>query len=423
MQRQAFTYFREFRFHWPTLMGSTLGLALGAALNHYMTNLFAPPLIEEFGWDKSRFALVGTLGLASMLVVPFAGRFTDRFGARIAASIGFVVVPLSFLAFSFMSGNIYEFFAITIVQHMFGVLTTTLVFSRVIVERFDLARGMALAVLMSGAPLVGAAVVPLVGEVVDSEGWRAGYRVLAVISTIGGIIAVSLVGRRRKDVGETASTSHASTVIRITRSEFLAMIRHPAFILIIAGMFFCNFPQVIVSSQLKLVLMESGAPSTLATYIVSLYAIGVVVGRFISGLALDRVSPQAVAATALGLPALGFLILASPLNDAWMLAGAVLLVGLAQGAEGDIGAYLTSRTFDMRHFSLIYSFLIASMGLANAVGSIVLSMTLGATERFDLFLLLAAALTVIGALCFYMTGRGGSPSQPVRSPETAPSAS
>lgn len=422
MPRHFAIYFREFGAHWPTLMGATLGLALGAALNHYMTSLFAPPLIAEFGWDKSQFALVGTLGLATMLVVPFAGRFTDRYGARIAASIGFVAVPLTFLGFSVMSGSIYEFFAITVVQHVFGVLTTTLVFSRVIVERFDDTRGMALAVLMSGAPLVGAVVVPLVGGVIEDEGWRAGYRVLAAISALGGIAAVTLVGRRRKDGEKTSSALPTRGPARITRGEFLTMIRKPAFILIIAGMFFCNFPQVIVYSQLKLVLMESGATSTFATYVVSLYAIGVVVGRFMSGLALDRVSPQVVAAVALGLPALGFLTLASPLNQAWLLAGAVLLIGLAQGAEGDIGAYLTSRTFDMRHFSLIYSFLIASMGLANAVGSIVLSVTLGATDRFGLFLLLAAALTIVGALCFYMTGRGGSPGQPVLDHETAPSA-
>ncbi|MFC0204898.1 MFS transporter [Novosphingobium soli] len=398
------TYFREFRLSWTTLLGATVGLALGSALNHYMTNLFAPALIADFGWDKAQFALVGTLGLASMFVVPLWGRFTDRHGARLSAAIGFVVVPLTFLAFSLMRGNIYEFFAITVVQHLFGVLTTTLVFSRVIVQRFDLARGVALSVLMSGAPLVGAAVVPLVGEVIDAQGWRAGYRLLALLSALGGIAAVALVGRRPR-----GGTALERTAPSITRAQFAALLRHPAFILIVAGMFFCNVPTVIVSSQLKLVLMESGAPGQVATWIVSLYAVGVVVGRFASGLALDRVSPQVVALAALGLPALGFLILASPADHPWLLAGAVLLVGLAQGAEGDIGAYLTSRTFDLAHFSLVYSFLIASMGLAAAVGSVLLSATLGATQRFDLFLLIAAAITIAGALCFFLTGRGQPP--------------
>lgn len=406
-EMQIVTYFREFRINWPTLLGSMLGLALGSALNHYMTNLFAPALIAEFGWDKAQFALVGTLGLASMLVVPFWGRFTDRYGARLAAGIGFAVVPLTFFAFSLMRGNIYEFFAITVVQHLFGVLTTTLVFSRVVVQRFDRARGMALSVLMSGAPLVGAAVVPLVGEVIEADGWRAAYRLLALLSALGGVAAVTLVGWR--PVGKAGPVAPERTSRSISRAEFVTLLRHPSFLLIIAGMFFCNVPQVIVSSQLKLVLMENGAPGQLATWIVSLYAVGVVIGRFFSGIALDRVSPQTVALAALGLPAIGFMILASPAEHGWLLAGAVLLVGLAQGAEGDIGAYLTSRTFDLAHFSLIYSFLIASMGLATAFGSIVLSMTLGATARFDLFLIVSAALTVVGALCFFMTGRGGRP--------------
>lgn len=410
------TYFREFRVNWSVLLGAALGVALGSALNHYMTNLFAPELIAEFGWDKARFALIGTLGLTSMFVAPFWGRFADRYGARIAATIGFVAVPLTFLAFSFMRGNIYEFFAITLVQHLFGVLTTTLVFTRVIVQRFDLARGMALSVLMSGPPLVGAAMVPLVGEVIDAEGWRAGYRLLAAISALGGIAAVTLVGRRGK-----GAAAPERTVAAITLPQFLALVRHPAFVLIVAGMFFCNVPTVIVSSQLKLVLMESGATSQFATWIISLYAVGVIIGRFVCGLALDKVSAQTVALTALGLPAIGFLILASPAGQPWLLAGAVLLVGLAQGAEGDIGAYLTSRTFDVANFSLVYSFLIASMGLASAVGSLALSATLASTESFDLFLLFCAAITIVGALCFFMTGRGGRPPRIQTSPEAAPS--
>lgn len=407
MARSPLSYIGEFRVHWPNLMGATLGIALGSALNHYMTNLFGPPLLEEFGWAKSQFALIGTLGLASMLVIPFWGRFTDRYGARIAAGIGFVAVPLSFLLLSMMSGNIYEFFAITTFQHVFGILTTTLVFTRVIVERFDLARGLALSVVMSGAPLVGAVVVPIIGEVIAAEGWRAGYQALAGISAAGGVVAVTLVGLRR---GPAASgPMPRREKVSITRAEFAAIIKSPAFLLIIAGMFFCNIPQVLVSSQLNLMLIENGATAQLATWIVSIYAVGVVIGRFLSGIALDKVTPQTVALFALGLPAVGFCLLASPTTAGWVLAGSILLVGLAQGAEGDIGAYLTSRTFDMAHYSFVYSFLIASMGVAAAVGSIILSITLEATGRFDTFLILAAVATIVGALSFYMTGRATRP--------------
>lgn len=411
------TYIGEFKSGWRTLVAACLGLALGSALNHYMTNLFGPPLIEEFGWEKSQFALIGSIGLLTIPFVPLAGRFVDRFGARISAFVGFSVVPLTFFAYSFMNGPILEFFAITIVQHIFGILTTSLVFCRIVVERFDLARGMALSLCMSGAPLIGAIAVPLVGEVVDAEGWRAGYRLLAVISAAGGFTAIALMGRQKRKTVDGGQATAAKPP-RLSRAEFGAIARNPAFLLLIGGMFLCNVPQVLVSSQLKLVLMENGAASRLATYIVSLYAIGVVVGRFISGLALDRVPAHVVAIFALGLPAAGFMILASPATAGWLLAGAVLLVGLAQGAEGDVGAYITSRKFDMRHYSFIYSFLICSMGLAASLGALLLSATLHVTGTFDLFLVVSATVTIAGALCFYLTGRFGLE----REPEAAPAA-
>ena len=403
------TYWGEFRSHWSSLLGATLGVALGSALNHYMTNLFAPQLLREFGWARSQFALVGTLGLVTMIFVPFAGRLADRFGARAAATVGFVGLPFCFFGYSLMTGPIWQFFALTVVQHIVGVLTTTLVFNRVVVERFDLARGMGLSLLMTGAPLAGAVLTPIMGEYIDSDGWRAGYRLMALISAAGGIAAVALVGRRRRPEPGPSDLASAARQNGMTRAEFGTLLRHPSFILIIAGMFFCNFPQVIVSSQLKLLLGDNGVTSSLATWLVSLYAGGVIVGRFLSGIALDKVSPQLVAMVALGLPAVGFIALASPLDAPWLLTGSILLIGLAQGAEGDVGAYLISRTFDMRHFSFTYSFLIASMGVAMAVGSVALSFTLRVTESFNLFLILAAALTVVGAFCFIMTGRRPPP--------------
>lgn len=399
-------YLGEFRLNWPNLLGACLGLALGSALNHYMINLFGPPLIDEFGWARSEFALVGALSLISMFVVPFAGRFVDRFGARTSATIGFTVVPLCFLAYSFMSGNILEFFAITIVKNIFGILTTSLVFCRVVVERFDAARGLALSIAMSGAPLVGALAVPFVGEIIATHGWRAGYQALMVVSGIGGVCAIFLIGRNRGQAAGAVPAPRAPAP-RLTLQEFLGLVRHPVFLLMIGGMFLVNVPQIIVSSQLTLVLLDSGATMRFATLGVSLYAISVVVGRFICGYALDRTPAHLVAGCVLGLPALGYLVLISPLQATWALVIAVSVVGLAQGAEGDVGAYLASRKFSLKHYSFIYSFLISSMGAAAAIGSLVLSLSLHLTDSFNSFLALCMVATLLGALCFYLTGRYG----------------
>jgi MFS family permease len=375
------------------------GFGFGTAINHYMLNLFGPALIADFGWSRSQFALIGVLGLAGMLVMPVAGRVADRFGVRTAAIIGFSVVPAAYLALSFMSGSIYQFYALMLVKNLVGILTSTMVFSRVVVERFDTARGIGMACLLSAPPLVGAAAAPVIGGIIDAEGWRMAYRAMALMSAGGGILAILLIGH-----GPAGAVS-GRRAPRLDWAMLRELSRNPVFLLLIAGMFLCNFPQAIVSSQMGVMLMENGADMGFVTLLVSLYSITVIIGRFISGFALDRVPAHFVAIVSLGLPALGYAALASPFDMRWVLAGSIALMGLAQGAETDVAAILTSRKFDMGHYSFVFSLLMTSMGLASAGGSMLLSFTLRDGGTFDSFLVFCAAATIGGAACFFLTGR------------------
>ena len=391
-------YLGEIRLNWQVLLAASTGIALGAALSHYTLSLFGPPLIEEFGWARSQFALVGSLPLLTVIFVPLAGRFTDRFGPRLSALIGFSAMALGFLAFSLMRGGIAEFFAIYLVQHIFGILTTSLVFARVVVERFDAARGIALSMLMVGPPLAGAILAPVLGDVIQDHGWRAGYLTLAAISAIGGGIAVALMGKGRKAVKSGLS-------VRLTRQEFWGLVRQPSFLFILGGMFLVNLPQVFASSQLKLVALDRGVADDAANWLLSLYAVGIIVGRFATGLALDKFDARVVACCALGLPTVGLAVLALPVEAFGMLAAAILVVGLAQGAEGDIGAYMVSRQFDLKNYSLLLSLVTVMITAGAAAGSLLLSFTLAQSGSYAPFLLIAAILTAVGAALFAMTGR------------------
>jgi MFS family permease len=397
--RERLTYLSEFRLNWPSLLGAGVGLALGVAINHHMTTLFGPALLAEFGWTKSQFALTGSLGLIAMFVNPVAGRIIDRYGPRVAAMIGFSVLPTAVFSLSLMTGSILQFYAIMLVAMMFGILTATAVFSRVVVERFDMARGIALACMLSFPPLVAAVAAPIIGGIIETEGWRTAYRVLALTSACGGLTAILLIGRIR---GTGAKPRREAPQMRW--ADFRALARRPVFLFLLGGMFLCNLPQVLVHSQMNLMLMENGATMGFATLLVSAYAISVVIGRLVCGLALDRIPAHLVAIIALGLPTVGYLALASSLDARWLLAGSIVLVGLAQGAETDVGAYLTSRRFDMDNYAFVFSLLMMAMGLGSALGSVLLSLTLHLTDSFDVFLMVSAAVTGAGALSFFLTG-------------------
>lgn len=393
------SYKQEFISGRRYVLAATLGMAVGSPLGHYTMSLFAPEMIGEFGWTRAQFALIGTATYFSIIFAPLAGRFADHVGPRVAAAVGFTSLPLGYLALSMINGDFNLFFGITIFKSIFGSMTATMVFARVVVERFDRARGLALSIVMTGAPLSGALAVPIVAAVIEAHGWRAGYQALALISGCGGLLVVLLLGRKR------SAPRPERVRPRLERGEILGLLREPVFLFAVGGMFLVNIPQSIAASQLKLLLMDNGAPVKLATWIIALYAGGVAVGRILSGLALDRIPAHKVAIAVLGLPAIGLMLLASPLDAAWVLAAAVLILGLAQGAEGDVGAYIVSRKFPLKHYSLLLSLVMAAMNLGGATGSLILSYTLRDNGHYGTFLLISAAATVVGALLFYATGR------------------
>ncbi|MFM5931779.1 MAG: MFS transporter [Novosphingobium sp.] len=395
-------YAREFGLNWHTLLACALGMSFGSAISHYTMNLLGPAMLKEFGWSKADFALVGSITLITMPLIPVAGHLADRFGPRIAAMVGFTVVPLGFIAYTFMTGPIEQFFAIYLVQHVFGVLTTTMVFARVIVERFDSARGIALSVLMTGPPLAGAIAIPLLAGVIRDHGWRTGWIALAICSAIAGVIAIVFMGRSQPRPARSAAQPHLSM------AELMSLVGSPVFLLLFAGMTLVNIPQVFASSQMMLVVQESGVGEKLAAWMVSFYSMGVIIGRFGTGLALDRVPAQIVALATLGLPVIGYLLLYSSLSMTWLLVAGVLVIGFAQGAEGDIGSFLISRKFDLKNFSLLQSCLTLSIALGSALGSLFMSVTQRSTGSYDPFLLLAAVGTVVGAGLMYMGGRAPS---------------
>lgn len=392
-------YWGEFRTHWRPLLAATMGLGFGIGLSAYTMSLFAPKLIAEFGWPRSQFALLGSMGLLMLIAQPITGRLTDRFGVRAVSMVGVLAGPSAYIAFAMQPGSIRAFFAIAVLQIVVGTLTTSPVYTRIVAERFERARGLAFSIVMTGPPLVGAVLAPLLGRFIESEGWRNGYLLMGGITMAFGLIAVAMtpphIGTRPdEDVPVEPKAGHG------------VIVRNPAFWVLIIGMILVNFPQGLVSAQMKLMLMDSGAQSQTATWLISIYAVGVMVGRFACGLSLDRMQPHHVAALTLSMPAIGMMLMASPFDATIVLALSVAMMGLAQGAEGDVAAYLVSRRFGLNVFSLVMGLVGASIAGGAALGAVTLSYTLGLWGSYAPFLVIGACVTLVGALLFLTLGHG-----------------
>lgn len=386
-------YLQEFRTHWRALLGSTLGHGAGLAVSAYIIGTFAPPLMQEFGWSKSDFALLGTATLLTLVCLPLIGRITDLFGVRRVALVGVLYLPLSYWMLSRFDGELRVFIALTLTQVLFGTTTTSTVYSRLVAAGFQRARGLGLAIMASGPAMAGALAAPMLSQYIDTNGWRSGYEMMAVLSAVFGLLALAIIPPDPRP--QSAQRAH-----RRAPRDYAAIVRNPAFWVIAGGMFLCNIPQPLHGAQLKLMLLDNGLVSASAASLLSLYAAGVIIGRFACGFALDRYAAHRVAALSMSLPSIGMVMIALPLDATWMLSLAVLLMGLSQGAEGDIAGYLVVKHFGLGIYSSVLGLIIAALGCASALGSILLSRMLAPAGDYAAFLMLTAIGVLLGGLLF-----------------------
>jgi MFS family permease len=391
-------YLTEFRQNWRAITSGVIGVGGGYGVYSYVGSLFVPHMLKEFGWSKAEFALVGVLSLTAVVSAPAAGRITDVIGARAAAAIGAITVTCCMVAFALMTGDIREFMMLSVVLGFGGIMTSNVVYGRLVATCFTRARGLALAILVSGPPLSGAILALALNQVIAAQGWRAGFFLLAIFIAVFSLIALLLFPRIER-------TEAQKPARRSMKADYGTFMHLKAFWLIAGGMALINIPQPLQNTQMTLILMESGATSYLAGMMISLYAAGVLVGRFICGFALDRLPPHLVCAAVLCIPAIGLFILASSATSPLLLGLAVLMMGLSQGGEGDIATFMVARHFGMDVFSSVSGLVISAIAIGSTAGSLLLGAVLAQTHSYDAFLIPGGIAVLAGSAMFAMLGR------------------
>lgn len=384
-------YFSEIRTHWRPLLAAMIGIGTGMSTAGTITSVLAPSLIDGNGWSRSDFAAVGILGLFSTLAFPFIGRLADVLGVRWTAFIGQVTLPLTYLAYStILGGSLTTYMVIFVIQSVLCVTTTSTVYTRLAVEFFVKSRGLALAIVVSGSAIFGAIGGPILNNYVEANGWEATYRALAVFATIAAVVVFLLIprgaGQPRKDAPK-----------RRARDDYPMIFRSPAFWILAGVMLLCNLPATLILVQLKLLVEDNGISGPDASVMFTALSVGMLTGRFVTGLALDKFEPYIVAFVTLGLPSLGIFIIASSLDAAPILTFAVFCLGFAFGAEGDIVAFLVAKRFGLEVYSSVMGLLTATMSLSTSLGAGLLSYTLSRTGNYNLFLLISGTTVIVGA--------------------------
>jgi sugar phosphate permease len=395
-------------YGWWVVAASGVGLAIHYGPVIVLTfGVFLKPLSREFGWSRAQISLafsLSTLGVTA--AVPFIGRLVDRFGARRVIMPSALIFGLGVMSLSFLSASLYLFYAISLLIGVTGGGTTPVPYSKVITRWFDKKRGLALGLAVAGSPLGGFITPPLAQALITGVGWRQAYMLLGLLVIALTIPVVSAFlketpqtmglwpdGRRDTDAGAAKKNGQEQG---LSCSEAW----HTDTFWLMVGAFFLmsvSFHGQVI--HLVPLLTDRGVSAQSATLAMSLGAAAGLLGRVGAGYLLDRFFAPYVAIGFFCGAALGSFLLWG--GAAGGLASiAVVLMGLAQGAEFDIMAYMVSRYFGLRAFGEIYSYAFAAFTLGGVIGPLLMGVGFDFTGSYQLVLgtLVGAALMAAGLM-------------------------
>lgn len=382
---------------WRVLVAGLLGVSLGiTALPFYTLGVFAGPIADEFGWSRADalsgllFSMIGTVCAAGL-----AGWAIDRFGARRVAIVSQIGLAIGFVLLASQGGSTLAWKASWFAMAVMAIGTTPLTWSTGIADWFSKARGMALGIALSGSGITAVVAPPLVQQVIDAQGWRVAYLVLAAAVLLVSWPCTLLLFRSR---AQTAGRQDEPAAVAYGPS-FGEALRGYRFWLILFAFACISFG--IGGTIPNLVPMLNDAGVANAALYASVLGAMVIFGRLVAGFLLDRFWAPAVAVLLLAIPAMSCVLLANDIAP----GAAAALMGLAGGAEFDLVAFLCARYFGMRSFGRIYSWQWAGFALAAGIGSFSYAATRDATGSYDTALYIAAALMAGGGLALLGLGR------------------
>ena len=393
----------EFRQGWPIVLSSMLGVGLGLSpLAFYTVGIFAPILQQQFGWSFGEiFAGITVQTVAVALLAPVAGVLSTKYGPRPVALISVVLFAFAFMAFALSNGSLALYYGVWAAQAVLGLGTLPITWTKLINQRFDRHKGLALGLALMGTGLFGSISKPLVGWLIAHWGFRLAYVALGALPLLIAF-PVAYVGFREAPGSARIVGGLEPIYPGIPTAE---AIRHWRFWLI--GLVFLAVSVAIAGPipNMENILRVHGFSKGDIVGLTSLIGLSAIVGRLAGGWLLDLFWAPAVAVLILSMPCISCWLLSLHVLDHHEAAVSILLIGFSVGVEYDLLAYLTSRYFGLRSYATIYGLIYVFFGIGAGIGPMLFGWAFGLSQSYTPIMHIAGVSLAISAVCLLALGR------------------
>lgn len=368
--------------------------------------LYYTPLCDDLGVSRAQIALASSIMMITALPTTLlSGTVMKHVDSRILISICVAACALLFFAQSFF-GQLWQFYMSFALLGIAYVVPIAMAPSVLLANWFEDKLGLAMGIALGVSGLGGMVFNPVVSFWITNFGWRASYRITAVVLAVC-ILPFALFAfkfRPDKAKGEYAYGHVADSENNDEEDErdlpglsFKQAIKTRSFVLLIVMAVLLQCVAALVQ-HVSGMEVSRGLTLEQGSLVVSGIMLGAAVGKSTIGIMLDHVRVEIVVAlyALLGLGGWGLMALAHVPTTA---AVAGFLAGVGQGLVLVALPWMIRQFFGLKDYATILGVISVGGSLASAVSNTVHGTVFDMAGSYTPSLIANVAFYIVAALC------------------------
>ncbi|HWP79410.1 MAG TPA: MFS transporter [Candidatus Acidoferrum sp.] len=396
---------------WIVFAGALIsGAGVGILIN--CSGVFIKPVTEAMGYSRGGFTLYTTIqSIVAMLSVPVYGEIFRRFSIRKVMFIASVYCCAVYFCLSFAT-SLWHFYVLGALYGLGNSCITIMAVGTMVNRWFFERKGLAAGLAFSGSGVTAAIMMKVTTAVIETNGWRFGYRVQALVAfALLFVATVFIVKDKPEDIGLVPLGAEKKTAdgapparLGLTRAQAL---KTPTFYIMAAGFFLNSMIGMGINPHISACLTDIGYDVSFASTIISVVMLIMMFGKVSLGAMFDKIGSVKAGFT------VGFVLLMSSILLYFTELGTVfawafaLFFGFGYSTLSVPYSYLSSEIFGDREFSRIYSMSTMLSAAGGAIGPVLSGFLFDVTGSYKLVLILYAICSAAVILLLVTAAKQG----------------
>jgi len=384
-------------------------LGFGSA---YTFSAFLEQLQHDFGASRGSVSLVFSLaGFLYFGLGIISGPLADRFGSRLLAVIGMVLLGGG-LALASAARNLVEVYAAYGLGVGLGCGCAYVPAIGAVQRWFVRRRGFASGLAVAGIGVGTLVMPPLASFLIGALGWRGAYLVLGGLALVLGGGMAMLIENDPNSRGLNPDGDEQAQAVQAGGTSVRDAIRSGRFISLYAACLICSFGVFVPFVHLVPFARDHGIAASTAALLLGVIGIGSTAGRFFLGAIADRMGRErSLLMMFIGMAA-SLSIWALSAN-VWSLTVFALVFGVFYGGWVAVLPAVVMDYFGGRNVSGIIGVLYTSVAFGTLIGPSAAGFAFDLSHSYELPIIASAATNVLAALIVAWTLRAASlPARP-----------